>query len=163
MHHVNYNPPVNPNGGGEAGGATFRGTESLKQLMIRPRVACLALAAAAILAPAAVSAQSRCTHETLNVRGTAVTIVYCVAGPPRSDASDEIVVPVAASYAAPGGTFNRQRELRFVAGENASRILESLRLNRIGLTGVLHLTLVYAGGLVRVEGALLTPGGITIK
>ncbi|MEO6836332.1 MAG: hypothetical protein ABI231_10570 [Candidatus Tumulicola sp.] len=131
--------------------------------MMRPWAAFLAFAGAATVLSCAAAAQARCTQETLNVRGTPVTLGYCVAGPPRANGADEIVVPVSASYASPGGSFGRQRELHFVAGENASRILESLPLNRLGMTGVLHLTLVFAGGLVRVEGALLTPGGITIK
>jgi hypothetical protein len=120
----------------------------------------LALAAAATVAPTA--AQPRCTQETLAVRGTPVTIAYCIGGPARSD-GDEVIVPVSASYASPDGSFSLTRELHFVGGEGSSRILESLELSRIGMTGVLHLTLVYAGGMVRVEGALLTPGGITIK
>lgn len=103
-----------------------------------------------------------CTQETLPVRGTPVTVVYCVVAPPRYE-GDELIVPVASSYAAPGGTFGRQRELRFVGGEGASRVLENVQLARLGMPGVLHLTLVFAYGEVRVEGALLTPGAITIK
>jgi hypothetical protein len=120
----------------------------------------LAVAAASTIAPA--TAQPRCTQEVLPVRGTPVTVVYCVAGVVRSE-GDEVLVPVSASYSSPGGSFSSARELHFVGGEGSSRILESLELSRIGMAGVLHLTVVYAGGLVRVEGALLTPGGITIK
>jgi hypothetical protein len=120
----------------------------------------LALVAALTAVPAA--AQPRCTQEVLAVGGTPVTLVYCVAGLVRSE-GDEVLVPVSASYSSPGGAFSATRELHFVGGEGSSRILESLELTRVGLTGILHLTLVYAGGMVRVEGALLTPGGITIK
>ncbi len=120
----------------------------------------LALVAAAATAPAI--AQPRCTQEVLAVRGTPVTLVYCVAGAVHSD-GDEVLVPVSVSYSASGGSFSSARELHFVGGEGSSRILESLELSRIGMPGVLHLTLVYGGGVVRVEGALLTPGGITIK
>jgi hypothetical protein len=42
-------------------------------------------------------------------------------------------------------------------------VLESLDLSKLGLSGTLHLTLAYVQGLVHVEGALLTPGAITIK
>ena len=131
--------------------------------MVLRWVACLALVASATFLPHAAGAQARCSQETLDVRGVPVTIGYCIAGAARSDGSGEVVVPVAASYASPGGSFGRRRDLHFVAGQSASRILESLPLNRVGLSGVLHLTLVYTAGLVRVEGALLTPGGITIK
>jgi hypothetical protein len=41
--------------------------------------------------------------------------------------------------------------------------MDRLDLRPLGLSGVLHLTLAFASGTVRIEGALLTPGGITIK
>lgn len=122
----------------------------------------LALAAAALL-PVSAAAQARCSQELLTVQATPVTIGYCVEGTPRATASGEILVPIQATYSAPGGSFGRTKELHFIAGEGASRVLESLALKRLGLRGTLHLTLLYAGGLVRIEGALLTPGAITIK
>lgn len=125
----------------------------------RTGLLCLALAAT----PLGAGAQVGCTQETLQVRGVPVGIGYCVDGPPRSDVADEVVVPVAVTYTSPFGAVREQRELRFIAGENVSRILENLHLKRIGMTGVLHMTLTYSRGVVRVEGALLTPGGITIK
>lgn len=97
------------------------------------------------------------------MRGTPVTIGYCVDGAVRSAGGDEIVVPTVASYGAPGGSFSRTRRLHFVAGEGVSRVIENLDLARLGLAGTLHLTLAYSGGLIHVEGALLTPGAITIK
>lgn len=120
----------------------------------------LLLVAAASTAPA--WAQPRCTQEVLAVRGVPVTIAYCLAGAARTE-GDEEIVPVSGWYSSAGGSFNFARELHFVGGEGSSRILQSLELGRIGMAGVLHLTLVYGGGLVHVEGALLTPGGITIK
>ncbi len=77
--------------------------------------------------------------------------------------AEEIIVPVVATYSAPGGTLRRPIDLHFIAGEGISRVLESLDLTKVGLSGTLHLTLAYSRGLVRVEGALLTPGAITIK
>jgi hypothetical protein len=130
--------------------------------MTRTQSSLLALVAATVL-PISAGAQARCTQEILNVRGTPVTIAYCVSGAPHSDGSDELIVPISASYSSPGGAFSQHRDMHFVAGEATSRVLESLRLERVGLRGVLHLTLAYAGGLVRIEGALLSPGGITIK
>ncbi|MBV8116425.1 MAG: hypothetical protein JOZ01_00525 [Candidatus Eremiobacteraeota bacterium] len=122
----------------------------------------LLLALAAAIPGNVGAAPPRCTQETLPVRGTPVTVAYCITGTIRAE-GDEIVVPVIASYASPAASFNVARDLHFVGGEGSSRILQSLELNRIGMSGVLHLTLVYAAGAVRVEGALLTPGGITIK
>ena len=126
----------------------------------RTAVAFMVLAAAVTARSAA--APPGCTQETLAVRGVPLTLVYCVTGAPHFE-GDEIVVPIAASYAAPGGSFGRVRELRFVDGEGASRILENVQLARLGMPGVLHLTLLYAGGEVHVEGALLSPEGITVK
>ena len=91
-----------------------------------------------------------------------VTIAYCVTGKPHSSGSEEIV-PVSASYSSPGGTLRRSSDLRFLADEGVSRVLESLDLTKLGLTGTLHLTVAYSHGLVHLEGALLTPGAITIK
>ncbi len=119
------------------------------------------LIAAALTAGSADAAQ--CTVEPLTVQGTPVTISYCVTGAPRSTGTQEIIVPVVATYSAPGRSLRRPSELHFLAGEGVSRVLESLDLTQIGLRGTLHLTLAYIQGLVHVEGALLTPGAITIK
>lgn len=104
-----------------------------------------------------------CSQETLMVEGAPVTIGYCITGPLRANGAAEIVVPVTATYAAPGGTVRRPIDLHFIAGEGTSRVLQSLDLTKLGLTGTLHLTLAYSRGVVRVEGALLTPGAVTIK
>ncbi len=53
--------------------------------------------------------------------------------------------------------------MRFIAGDGPSRVLENVELAQLGLQGTLHLTLVYAGGAVHIESALLTPGAVTIK
>ena len=81
----------------------------------------------------------------------------------RTNGADETIVPVAASYSAPRASLRRSLELHFIAGEPVSRVLESLDLGQLGLAGTLHITLAYSHGVVRVEGALLTPGAITIK
>jgi hypothetical protein len=104
-----------------------------------------------------------CSQQTLTVEGAAVTIGYCIDGPLRANGAAEVIVPVAATYSARGGSIRRSSELRFLAGEGVSRVLESLDLASLGLAGTLHLTLDYSHGLVQVEGALLTPGAITIK
>jgi hypothetical protein len=113
--------------------------------------------------PLSGAAQTNCTQETLAVRGAPLTVAYCVAGPAHAGAADELIVPVLASFGSPGGTFSRAIELHFVAGERVSRVMDSVDLRPAGMQGMLHLTLAYAGGLVRVEGAMLTPGAITIK
>lgn len=110
-----------------------------------------------------VLAAPACTQERLTVEGVPVTFSYCITGPLRSTGSEELIVPVTATYGAPGGTLSRTSELHFIAGEGVSRVIESLDLTKVGLAGTLHLTLAYSHGVVRLEGALLTPGAITVK
>jgi len=121
----------------------------------------LTLALAAI--PMAAPAQSgNCTKETLPVRGTPVTVSYCVASSHKAPGS-ELLVTVAATYSAPGGSFSENPVLHFIAGEGPSRVIEDVDLAKVGSSGTLHLTLVYKGNQVAIESALLTPGAITIK
>ncbi|HEX3671500.1 MAG TPA: hypothetical protein VHT92_07340 [Candidatus Cybelea sp.] len=122
-----------------------------------------AVVAAFIACMLSAAAAPQCTQETLTVEGRPVTIGYCISGSLRSNGAEEIVVPVVATYAASGKVLREPIELHFIAGERVSRVLQSLELTQLGLTGTLHLTLAYSRGLVRVEGALLTPGAITIK
>ncbi len=128
--------------------------------MIRALLFWIVLAAATF---AVAEGATPCTQQTLSVEGSPVTIGYCVRGAPRADGSEEVVVPVSATYSAPRGSVRREIELHFISGEGVSRVIQSLDLTALGLTGTLHLTLAYARGLVQVEGALLTPGAITIK
>jgi len=122
-------------------------------------------ALALVLASAgSASAQgSRCTRETFPVSGTPLTVSYCVSGEKPPGAGGDLPVRVTENYSTPRGSFSQQNTLQFIAGEAASRVIEDVALTRVGLEGTLHLTLVYRGGLVRVESALLTPGAITIK
>jgi len=126
------------------------------------RLAALGLALAVV--PAAAGAQgNRCTKETLPVRGTAVTISYCVTGSPSKAAGSELLVPVTASYASSGGAFSESPTLHFIAAEGPSRVIEDVDLSKLGTAGTLHLTLVYKSGAVSIESAMLTPGAVTIK
>lgn len=125
------------------------------------RAAAILGALAVLSARSALAAQ--CSTQTLSVQGTPVTITYCLTGPPRSTGTQEIIVPVVATYSSPARSMRRTSDLHFLAGEGVSRMLESLYLTKLGMSGTLHLTLAYVQGLVQVEGALLTPGAITIK
>lgn len=127
---------------------------------MKPSLSATALTLAML--PLAASAQSHCSRETLPVRGTPVTITYCVAGAPER-AGGETSVAVSGSYEAPGGRFSRATTMHFVAGEGPARTLENVDLAPLGLAGTLHLTLLYSGGTVRVETALLTPGAVVVK
>jgi hypothetical protein len=121
----------------------------------------LALVLAAV--PVTAAAQGQCSRETLKVPGAPVTVSYCVVGTVAPGAGDELLVPISESYAAPGGSYQDTATLHFLAGEPASRQMASVDMTRLGSTGTLHLTLVYHGGQVRVESAILTPGAITVK
>jgi hypothetical protein len=116
----------------------------------------------ALALSAEAAAQDRCTHETLTVRATPVTIGYCVTGPAAVN-GPEVRLPVSATYAAAGGSFTKSTTMRFIQGEGPSRVLQSVALDSLGITGTLHLTLTYDAGLIHIESALLTPGAITIK
>jgi hypothetical protein len=119
--------------------------------------------AAVLLAaiPMAATAQAHCSRETLTVRGTPVTISYCPSAP--AAAGPEVSVPVEGTFSSPSGSFSRASTLKFVSGEGPARVVQNVDLAALGLTGTLHLTLVYASGEVRVESAMLTPGAIIIK
>jgi hypothetical protein len=128
-----------------------------------PTIRALTILVAAAAATSLPASAASCSQQTLSVQGTPLTIGYCVSGAPRATDGAEVIVPVTATYSAPGGSIRRALELHFLAGEGVSRVLQSLDLARLGLAGTLHLTLAYSHGLVEVEGALLTPGAITIK
>lgn len=106
---------------------------------------------------------SRCTHETLNVRGTPVTASYCVATVTGGRPGRDLPVRVSESFSTPRASFTQAATLQFIAGESSSRVIEDVALSRLGLAGTLHLTLVLRGQAVHVEGAMLTPGAVTIK
>jgi hypothetical protein len=123
----------------------------------------LALALALSATGTAGAQGGRCTRETLPVKGLPLTVSYCVAAETSATSGHDLPVQVSENYSTSRGSFSQQSTLQFIAGESVSRVIEDVALARLGLEGTLHLTLVYRGGLVRVESALLTPGAITIK
>jgi hypothetical protein len=124
----------------------------------------LMVTALAISLGSTASAQpSRCTREILTVEGTPLTVGYCVSGIRRAPAGENLPVAVTETFSSPHGSLTRNATLQFIAGEESSRVIEDLPLARVGLSGTLHLTLLWHGGLVRVDSAMLTPGAITVK
>ncbi|MDQ2663436.1 MAG: hypothetical protein M3Y18_05300 [Candidatus Eremiobacteraeota bacterium] len=105
----------------------------------------------------------RCTHEKLLVRGQALQVTYCGGHATGTPAGREMPLAVLETYATSRGSFSQNAALAFISGEDASRVIEDVALDRVGLTGILHLTLVLRGGMVHIESAILTPGAITIK
>lgn len=141
------------------GGGTFSGAEPFP-LTMKPLF--LAFALALVATAASARAGAPCSSELLTIRDVPVTVQYCISGDTAAN-GPEIRVPVAGTYTANTGTFTRSSVMRFVAGEGPARVLENVDLTKLGLGGVLHLTLAYSGGVVRIENAMLTPGAITIK
>lgn len=107
--------------------------------------------------------ESRCTRETLNVRGTPLTASYCVEGMGSAAPGRDLPVRVSQSYSTAHGSWSEDTTLSFIAGEDSSRVIQDLALDHVGLQGTLHLTLLLHGGTVRIDSAMLTPGAITIK
>jgi hypothetical protein len=140
----------------------FRSGETLQAMMTLVRALLASGTFAALAAVAAPAAAAPCSKETLTVRGTPVTIQYCIAGEPQTSGG-ATVVSVAATYSAAGGSFDRTSTMRFISVEGPARVLESVDLDQLGLTGTLHLTLAYAAGQVRIASALLTPGAVIVK
>lgn len=127
--------------------------------------AALTLSLAAAGPPGAAQAQpaGHCTRETLNVRGTPLTAAYCVQSLGTASPGRDLPVAVSETYSTPHGSFTQDATLRFIAGEAASRVIQDLPLERLGMQGTLHLTLLLRDGSVHVDSAILTPGAITIK
>ncbi len=111
------------------------------------------------LAAGAAAQNDRCTREILHVRGTPVTVAFCVVGSRHGEAP----LQVAESYSSPRGSFGQTASLAFISGDQPSRVIEDVALSQVGLSGTLHLTLVLEGGKVRIEAAMLTPGAVTVK
>ncbi|GAC1355555.1 MAG: hypothetical protein NVSMB31_16000 [Vulcanimicrobiaceae bacterium] len=106
---------------------------------------------------------TNCTHETLKVKNTPIHITYC-APPVRADASGRtVILALRESFSSRKGAFAQTSNLEFLAGDEPSRVIEDVALEKLGLDVTLHLTLVLRRGAVAIEGAILTPGAITLK
>ncbi|MBC5815175.1 MAG: hypothetical protein GIW97_01405 [Candidatus Eremiobacteraeota bacterium] len=101
----------------------------------------------------------RCTREVLTIKGTPVTVSYCVLHPETGREA----TTVSESFSSPKGSFTQTSPLAFIPGDDPSRVIEDVSLSQLGLSGTLHLTLVMHAGAVHIEAAILTPGAITIK
>ncbi len=122
----------------------------------------LVLAAFLAAVPIAAGAQEHCSRETLTVRGTPVTIGYCLTAPAQQS-GPELLLAVDGTYSSGDKSFSKKATLRFVTGEGPAEMLQNVDLAPLGLTGTLHLTLEYSGGQVTIAAAMLTPGAIIIK
>jgi hypothetical protein len=123
----------------------------------------LRIAAAIVLAAtAAAGAQTPCSRETVQVRGTVLSVSFCTVGAPVT-ASAVTTVAVDATYATKDHSLVQRTTLRFITGEGPARALENVNLGSLGIEGTLHMTLLYSGNQISMEHALLTPGAVTVK
>jgi hypothetical protein len=127
------------------------------------RIALVAVLALSIGTSAPAQPAERCTRETLSVRGTPLTVSYCVTRMGAASPGRDLPVEVAESFSTPHGSMDQRTTLRFIAGEESSRVIEDLPLEHLGLAGTLHMTLLLRGGAVHVDSAMLTPGAVTVK
>lgn len=137
----------------------------MERHIVRAATLALSLGAVAAIAPTHAQGQptGRCTRETLSVRGTPLTVSYCVTELGQATPGRDLPVRVSETYSTPKGSVTQDTTLRFIAGEESSRVIEDLALGRVGLEGTLHMTLLLRNGVVRVDSAILTPGAITVK
>ncbi len=126
-------------------------------------VAFTASVGALALARPSSSERLKCTHETLTIKSTPVRITLCVPPAGVGEPGRPIQLPVTESFSSPKRTFSQTSSLEFLAGEEPSRVIEEVALEKLGINGHLHLTLVLRQAAVHVEGAMLTPGAITLK
>ncbi len=134
-------------------------------IVMVPLLRILLVAAFAVTLPSLTVAApaENCTHETLNVKSTAIRITYCAA-PVRADVTPRtVVLAVRESFSSAKGAFSQISSLEFLAGDEPSRVIEDVALEKLGINATLHLTLVLRKGAVALEGAMLTPGAITLK
>src|SRR5581483_3239812 len=92
---------------------------------------------ATLVQPAVAIAADGCSNEVLQVRGTPVTVNYCLSGTPQQAPGSELLVPVKATFSAAGGSTTEQSTLHFLAGEGPSRVIESVDLAQLGSSGTL--------------------------
>jgi hypothetical protein len=118
----------------------------------------LGLAAASVLP---VAAADNCSRDAVTLRGVPVSIGFCIVAKTASSAVSTVVVE--ATYSSKTASFSQRSSVRFITGEGPARALESIDLAPLGITGVLHMTLLYDGNDVTMEHALLTPGAIAVK
>lgn len=121
-----------------------------------------AVLAASLGGSALAQPAAHCSRETLTVKGTPVQASICVAESGPANGHD-LPVRVDQTFTGPKGSVSMQSTLRFIAGEPDSRVLEDVPLDRLGLEGTLHLTLLLRSGGVRIDAAMLTPGAVTVK
>lgn len=118
------------------------------------------IAAALVLAGGcAASAQpDRCSRESLPLDGGAIAVTLCVSGEAAAGR-----IQIAETYARGSASVSRAQTIDVVAGADATRALNDVPLDPLGVRKSLHVTIVYRDGQATVEHAMLLPGAIVLK
>ncbi len=105
-----------------------------------------------------------CSHDTLNVDGTAVGVQICATEPAKAAPSGKTAsLPVTESLSTKDQSFQRTTTLEFLGGDELSRTIDNVPLAKLGIPKTLHLTLGHKPGSLVLEHALLIPGAVTLK
>jgi hypothetical protein len=110
-----------------------------------------------------VSAQGRCTAETLSIAGTQVAASYCVVSERADAAAHAVQVVVDETFTNGATNFVQRSTLGFVDSAGEAQTIDDVSLEHIGLAYTLHQTLTHGGGVVRLKHALLLPGATPVK
>ncbi|MGH7709491.1 MAG: hypothetical protein ACREM6_16490 [Vulcanimicrobiaceae bacterium] len=123
-------------------------------------VAGLVLSAAA---PGGASAAD-CSHDSFKIDGRPVTVDLCVVAAPAARASGgPSTVEIQQTFASADSSFSSRAQLELLAGADSARSIEDVALAKLGINRMLHLTIGYAKGHVRLDHALLVPGAVPLK
>ena len=106
-----------------------------------------------------------CSHDTLTIDGSPVTVSLCIPESGASKKSDgaAMSVPVRETFVSGERHTTRTVSLEFTARKAASRALDDASLQELGISKTLHLTIAYEAGEIRLDHALLIPGAVSLK
>jgi hypothetical protein len=122
-----------------------------------------ALAAALLLpaAPAQAQQGDGCSHDTLTVEGTALDVTLCPSE--RLRRGETGTISILESFVANGKTVSHSVSLDVAGPGEASRTIDDVVLQPLGIERTLHMTIRYRAGGAHLEHAMLIPGAITLK
>lgn len=119
-----------------------------------------------LAAPAFGQQTDACSRDPLTVDGTTVGVTLCVSGAPARKTKGEgrpVSVTIVETFSTGKAAFSRTSSFDFLDQSEASRTIDDVPLDRLGIGKTLHLTIVYRAGAVRLEHAMLVPGAVDLK
>ncbi len=119
-----------------------------------------------LVAPALGQPSDGCSRDALVVEGTTVGVSLCPSDAPARKGKGEgrpVSLTIVETFSTGSAAFSRSSVLDFLDQSAASRTIDDVSLERLGISKTLHLTIVYRGGTVRLEHAMLVPGAVDLK